>query len=89
VAIQFESQAQLGTDAVGTGHQHRLLVALGHFEQRTETADAAEHAVAQGFLGQRLDPVDKGIARIDIDAGITVGKGGILGHGLETRRMRR
>jgi hypothetical protein len=81
VAVQVESQAQLGADAIGTGHQHRLLVALRHFEQRAETANTAEHAFAQGLFGKRFDPFDEFITRIDIDAGITVGKGSVLGHG--------
>ena len=49
---------------------------------------AAEHAFAQGLLGQGLDTFDEGITRIDIDAGITVGEGGVLGHGRKTRQMR-
>jgi hypothetical protein len=89
VSVQLESQAQLGTDAIRAGNQDRLLVALRHFEQRAEAADTAEHAFAQRLLGHRLDTVDKGIARIDIDAGITVGKGSVLGHGQLGAKMRR
>ena len=81
MAVQFEGQAQLGADAIGAGHQHRLLVTLRHLEQRPEPADPAQHAFAQRFLRERLDAIDEGVAGIDIDAGIAVGQGSGLGHG--------
>ena len=79
--MQVKSQAQLGANTIGAGHQHRLLVTLWHFEQRAETTNAAQYALAQGLLGQRLDTFDECITGIDIDASITVGEGSILGHG--------
>jgi hypothetical protein len=41
VAVELEGQLELGADAVGAGHQHRLLVFLRDLEQRAEAADAA------------------------------------------------
>ena len=79
VALEVERQLQLGAHAVGPRNQHRLAIAFGHFEQRAETAETAEHALAQGFFGEWLDALDEGVAGIDVDAGITVGKGGLRG----------
>ena len=81
MTIQIEGQTQLGANAIGTGNQHRLLVALRHFKQGAKTANTAQNAFAQGFFGQRFNALNKSIARIDIDAGITVGEGSVLGHG--------
>ena len=72
VAVEFESQAELGADAIGARYEHRLMIALGHLEQRTETAQSAEHAFAHGLFGKRLDAFDECIAGIDIDAGIAI-----------------
>jgi len=72
----LKRQLELGAHAVGAADQHRLLVALGHLEQRAETADAGQHAFAHGFFGQRLDALDQRVARVDIDAGGLVGKRG-------------
>ena len=79
--IEVEGQLQLGSHPIGTGHQHRLLVALGHLEQGAETADPTQHAIAQGFLRQRLDPVHQRIAGIDINTRVAVGKRAFLVHG--------
>ncbi|MGF6655670.1 hypothetical protein OKW34_006260 [Paraburkholderia youngii] len=72
VLVQLERETQLGADAVGAGHEHRFLVLLRHFEQRAESTDAAQHAVAQGLLGKGLDGVDEGVARIDVHAGVAI-----------------
>ncbi|MDR5662852.1 hypothetical protein KPA97_17325, partial [Burkholderia cenocepacia] len=63
----MKRQLELRAHAVGARHEHRLLVLLRHFEQRAEPADAAEHAVAQGFLRKRLDLVDERVAGVDVD----------------------
>jgi hypothetical protein len=41
--FELEGQLELGADAVGAGHQHRLAEFLRHFEQRAEAADAGQH----------------------------------------------
>ena len=79
VTIKFDGQFELGAHAVSAGNQNRLAVAFGYLEQRAETAETAEHALAQGFFGEWLDALDEGVAGIDVDAGITVGKGGLRG----------
>jgi hypothetical protein len=50
VHVPLEGQLELGADAVGAAHQHRLLVALGHLEQRAEAADAGQHAFAHAVF---------------------------------------
>jgi peptidoglycan/xylan/chitin deacetylase (PgdA/CDA1 family) len=76
VAVQLEGQLQLGADAVGAGDQHRLPVFLRDLEEGAEAADAGHHLGAQGASGERLDAFDEGIAGIDVDAGIAIGKWG-------------
>jgi len=73
VHVPLEGQLELGADAIGTGNQHRLLVALGHFEQRAEAADAGQNAFAHRLLGQRLDALDQRVARDDVHAGVFIG----------------
>ncbi|MPM93357.1 hypothetical protein SDC9_140494 [bioreactor metagenome] len=88
VHIPLECQLELGAHAVGAAHQHRLLVALGHLEQRAEAADAGHHAFAQGFLGQRLDALDQRVARVDVDASVFVGNGSGGSGGAHGREFR-
>ncbi len=83
--VQDLRQLQFGTDAIGAGHQHRLLVATGQVEQATEAAQSTHHFRAECPFDQRLDAFDQGIAGIDINAGGAVGKG--VRHG-ENRRGR-
>ena len=68
----FDTQPQLGADAIGAGHQHWLLVLLRQGHQRAETTDAAEHFRPMGRLDDLLDVIDQRVAAIDIDAGIGV-----------------
>ena len=89
VHIPFKGQLELGAHAVGAAHQHWLLVALGHLEQRTKAANAGQHALAHGFLGQGLDAFHQCVTGVDVYACVFVGEGGGgrgLGHGkwLET-----
>ena len=76
VHLPFESQLELGADAVGAAHQHRLFIALGHFEERAEAADARQYAFAHRLLRERFDALDQRVAGIDIDAGILVAERG-------------
>jgi hypothetical protein len=69
MTVELEGQLELGADAVGAGHQHRLAEFLRHFEQRAEPADAAQHLRAHRALGEWLDAFDQRIAGIDIHAG--------------------
>jgi len=74
VPSQREGELQLGADAVGARDQHRLAVFLRDCAQRAKAADAAEHFGPQGAPRERLDRLDEGVARVDIDAGIAIGK---------------
>ncbi len=90
VHLGVDGDAQLGADAVGGGDQQRVVVACRlQVEQGAETTQAAVRAGAPGGLGQRLDGLDQGGARIDIDAGLGVGKA-VLGvaHAFALARRR-
>ena len=75
MAPERKGHPQLGADPVGARHQHRLAVAFGHLEERAKAADAGEHTLAKRAARHRLDALDQGIAGIDVDTGILVGKG--------------
>ncbi len=57
------------------------LVALGYLAQRAEAAEAAQHFGAPGAARHALDVRDQGIAGVDIDARILVGKTVVAGFG--------
>src|SRR5690606_38395380 len=84
VAAELLGQLELGADAVGAGHQHRLAVFAGQVEQGAEAAEAAHHFGPEAAPDQRLDAFDHFVARVDVDAGVTIGEGcgrGRLGRG--------
>ena len=77
VAAQIQRQFELGADAIGAGHQHRLAVAVQRqFEQRAKTAQPAQHSGPEGALGVRLDAVHQPIAGFDVHPGVAVAEGG-------------
>ena len=68
-------QLDLGADAVGRGHQHRVVhrqQGLGR-EGAAEAADAAHDLGAVGALDGRLQLGDGPVALVDVDAGGGVG----------------
>ena len=70
VTSRHEGELQLGADAVGRGHQHRLVaLALRDAEQPAERPDVGEHIRRKGALGERSYAPDRFIARVDVDAG--------------------
>ena len=81
VAVQFKSQLELGTHAVGAGYQHRFLEFLRNLDQTAETADAGQDFGAHGALGKWLDVLDQLVACVDIDARIAVGQA--IGRGAQ------
>ena len=69
----LDRDLDLGADAVGGRHQHRILEAGGlEVEQSAEAADFGVGAGAGGGADHRLDQIDQTIAGIDIDARIRV-----------------
>ncbi len=74
MAIQLKSELEFGAHAVRAGYQHRFAVLLGNLHQRAEAADAVEHFRAHGALGKRFDVLDQAVARVHVNAGITVGQ---------------
>ena len=82
VALPVESEFELGAHAIRAGDEHRFAVALGHLKKRPKAANPRQDAIAHRARGHRLDAIHKGIARIDIDACVTVGQGCLrLCHG--------
>jgi hypothetical protein len=68
-------QHELGADTVGARDKYRLPVAIGwQCKQAAETADASKDFGALRALDERLDPLYKFIASINVDASIFVRK---------------
>ena len=74
VAAGLDGDLDLGADAVIGRHQDRVGEAGGlQVEQPAEPADLGIRPGPAGGAHQRLDRLDHGVARIDIDARIRVG----------------
>ena len=71
VQAGLDGDLQLGADAVGGGDEQRIVVAGGlQVEQGAEAAQRRVRARPARGLGQRLDRLDQGVARVDVDAGL-------------------
>ena len=81
VTAGVDGEAQLGSNTVGAGHQHRLAVAGRQLDQRAEAADAGEHLAAVRTLHQRLDALDQLVTGVDVDTGIAIGYAAAVCHG--------
>ncbi len=69
----LDRDLDLGADAVGRRHQHRVLETRRlEVEQAAESADFGVRARPGGGADHRLDEIDQAVARIDIDARIRV-----------------
>ena len=69
----FDRDLDLGADAVGGRDQDGILKACRlEVEQPAKTADLGIGAGPGGGAHHRLDEVDQAVARIDIDARISV-----------------
>ena len=69
----LDGDLDLGADAVGRRHQHRVLETRRlEVEQAAESADFGVRARPGGGADHRLDEIDQAVARIDIDARIRV-----------------
>src|SRR6202012_3098188 len=70
---ELKGDLEFGADAVRAGNEHRTLISLQvRCEERTEAANAAEHAPGEGLLRECLDALLGLIAAGDVDAGIGV-----------------
>ena len=75
VTARAGRQQDLGADTVGARHQDGLPVTMSvEREQAAEGAHAGEHFGALGRCRQRLDQLDRPVARLDVDAGIAVSR---------------
>src|SRR5436190_1877219 len=83
VPAESLGELELGADAVRARDQHRFAVAPLELEQRAEAAEPGHHFRPARARDQRLDALDHGFARVDVDAGVAVAQGpGLLaGHG--------
>ena len=68
-----EGDLELRPDAVGAAHEDGLLDVGGDAAEPGEAADVADHLGDAGHLRERLDALDELVARVDVDAGVTVG----------------
>ena len=70
VPVRHERDLELGADAVGARHEHRLLERGGvELEQAAERSDVGQDAGRERGFGQTLDAADGFVARIDVDTG--------------------
>ena len=84
----LDRDSELGADPVVGRDQHGIDEARGlQVEQAAETADLGVRARPTRRAHQRLDRLDHGVSRIDIDAGIGVGER--VGTGLAGHRLAR
>ena len=79
VHLPFKGELEFGAHTVGATHQDRLFVTFGHFKQGAKPTNARQNAFAHGFLGQGLDAFDQGVAGVDVNACVFVGKGVVHG----------
>ena len=74
-------ELELGADAVGGGHEHRLLAGAGfELEQPAEAADIGQDTLDGRPGHEGLDARNQGVAGVDIHAGRLVGCRSV-GHG--------
>jgi hypothetical protein len=96
VAAGGDRHLQLGADPVGGGDQERIAEA-GRLEVE-KPAESAQRGLGAGpgrGLGERLDGLDQGVARVDVDPGVLVADAigtaadyGVLRElGVERRRL--
>jgi hypothetical protein len=75
VLAGFNRDLQLGANAVIGGHQNRVGESgTLEIEETTETANITVRSRAGCRLDQRLDPIDQGIASVDVDPGVGIGQ---------------
>ena len=68
-AAELRRQPELGADAVGAGHEDRVLVAVGRLEEAGEAADPRQHLRAVRRARDLLDLVDEAFVVVEVDAG--------------------
>ena len=80
VNAQLKGDLELGSHAIRTGDQDRILVAPEiRREEAAKAADFAKHLLVEGLLRESLDPLLGPVATGDVDAGVGVGNLGLLG----------
>jgi hypothetical protein len=78
VPAGIDGEAQLRTDAVGAGNQHRLAIPVERdFDQGAEAANPGEHLLAHRAFHDGFDAFDEFVTRVDIDAGIAISQSGL------------
>ena len=79
--VALKGQLELGTHAVGGRYQHRV-GHVGNFraEQAPEAADIGDNALGMRAGDKMFDAAYKVVARLNVDAGFSVGFGAVCGH---------
>ena len=77
--LPFKGELEFRAHTVGATDQNRFFVAFRHFKQGAKATNARQNAFAHGFLGQGLDAFDQGVASVDVNACVFVGKGVVHG----------
>ena len=75
--LPLKRQLELGAHPIRAADQHRFFVIFRHFKQSAKAANAGQHAFTHGFFGQRLDAFNQGVAGVNVNASIFVGKGSV------------
>ena len=86
VTLELEGQLQLGSYAVGSGDQDRVLDVARYRAQAGKSAKGTEHVLRTSRLRERLDPFDELFTRLDVHSGVTIGQ---PRHAAEARRSTR
>ena len=88
VMIGFLSEKKLGPHAVCTRDQHGIFKATGfEVKEAAKPAKIGRNAGALRRGGQRFDAVNQRISRIDINAGLLIGKRSGICHGHALPRL--
>ena len=72
VTVKRKCHSELGAHTIGARNEDRFSIAARHFEKCAKTTNTCKHTLTHGLAGERLDTVNQGIARIDVNARVFV-----------------
>src|SRR5215475_15822795 len=84
--VHLECELEFGADAVNAGNEDGIKVfGFIYGEEAAETADLAEDASGEGFVGKVLDALLGAVGLVYVDARVGVGDGfGSWGHDVKS-----
>ena len=74
-ASAVDAKLEFGADAVSAADQDWFLVLAGQAYQCAKATDTAEHLWPMGALDDLANVADKRVTRVNINTGISIGKG--------------